>query len=130
MLLFLIGLITGFVVMNLKNPRMGLSAHMEAVMNGMFLVGAGLVWNDLNLSDKMKSILFITLLYGTFANWIATLLSAVWGTSEMTPIAGAGFTAEALHENIIKGLLYTLALAMVFSLSVLVYGLRGKNSSK
>lgn len=41
-LLFLLGLLTGFLVPFTANPRMGLSSHLEGVMNGMFLVGLGL----------------------------------------------------------------------------------------
>ena len=43
MLLFLLGLITGFAMTNFKNPRMGLAAHVEGVMNCTFLVAAGLI---------------------------------------------------------------------------------------
>lgn len=35
--LFLLGLLTGLVVPMFQNPRMGLSAHLEGVMNGIFL---------------------------------------------------------------------------------------------
>lgn len=37
LVLFLLGLFTGFAVPALKNPRMALSSHLEAVLNGMFL---------------------------------------------------------------------------------------------
>jgi hydroxylaminobenzene mutase len=36
MLLFLLGLLTGFVEQKFNNPRMGLAAHLEGVMNGIF----------------------------------------------------------------------------------------------
>jgi hydroxylaminobenzene mutase len=38
MLLFLLGLLTGFVEQRFANVRMGLAAHLEGVMNGTFLV--------------------------------------------------------------------------------------------
>jgi hydroxylaminobenzene mutase len=38
MFLFLLGLLTGFVEQKFNNPRMGLAAHLEGVMNGTFLV--------------------------------------------------------------------------------------------
>ena len=34
--LFLLGLLTGFVEQQFNNPRMGLAAHLEGVMNGTF----------------------------------------------------------------------------------------------
>ena len=36
MFLFLIGLITGFLEQHFANVRMGLAAHLEGVMNGIF----------------------------------------------------------------------------------------------
>jgi len=41
--LFLLGLLTGLGIPLLANPRMGLSSHLEGVMNGIFLIGLGLV---------------------------------------------------------------------------------------
>ena len=38
MFLFLLGLLTGFAEQKFINPRMGLAAHLEGVMNGTFLV--------------------------------------------------------------------------------------------
>jgi hydroxylaminobenzene mutase len=126
MVLFLLGLLTGFGIMGLKNPRMGLAAHLEGVMNGSFLVLAGLIWNELLLSNRMRKILFWTLLYGTFANWLFTLLAALFGTSEMTPLSGAGYTGTAMQESLVNAGLITIGLTMVFSLVVMIYGLRGK----
>jgi membrane associated rhomboid family serine protease len=42
LLLFLLGLVTGFIVPVMANPRAGLAAHLEGVINGMFLVVVGL----------------------------------------------------------------------------------------
>lgn len=126
LLLFLLGLLTGFIVMNFRNPRMGLAAHLEGVMNGTFLVAAGLVWNEMKLAVTLKKWVTVTLLYGTFANWLLTLLSAVWGTSKMTPLSGAGYEGSGMQENIMTAGLLSVGLTMVFSLAVMVYGLRGK----
>ena len=42
--LFLLGLLSGFAVPAVTNPRMGVSAHLEGVMNGVFLSVLGLAW--------------------------------------------------------------------------------------
>jgi hydroxylaminobenzene mutase len=44
MLLFLFGLVTGLLEQRLTNMRMGLSAHLEGVMNGTFLIALGAIW--------------------------------------------------------------------------------------
>jgi (hydroxyamino)benzene mutase len=43
-LLFSIGLIIGLIVPILANLRMGVSSHIEGVLNGMFLI---IFWADL-----------------------------------------------------------------------------------
>ena len=126
MLLFLLGLLTGLLIMEMKNTRMGLAAHLEGIMNGTFLVVAGFVWNEFRISAGLRKTVFWTLLYGTFVNWLFTLLSAILGTSRMTPISGAGYSGTELNENLVSGGLVTVALTMVFSLAVIIYGLRGK----
>jgi (hydroxyamino)benzene mutase len=126
MFLFLLGLITGFLMMNIKNPKMGLAAHLEGVMNGTFLIAVGLIWNELKLNDKLKTVTYRTLIYATFVNWLVTLLSAYFGTSKMTPISGQGFVGTDLQENIIRVGFITVGITMLFSVIVMLYGLRGK----
>ena len=43
MLLFLLGLLTGLAEQHFTNVRMGLAAHLEGVMNGIFLVALGAI---------------------------------------------------------------------------------------
>lgn len=123
MILFLLGLIAGLLLMQLKNPRMGLSAHLEGVMNGIFLVVAGIIWQDLQLAPRLQHILYLTLCYGTFANFTFTLLSAILGTSKTTPIAGAGFTGTVLTENFVSAGLVSVGISMLMALGLLCYGL-------
>src|SRR5262249_1184801 len=90
MTLFLLGLVSGFLVPVMTNPRAGLAAHLQGVMNGTFLVAAGLAWKDLHLSRRAATSAFRLLVFGTYANWVATTVSAVLGTHSATEIAGAG----------------------------------------
>lgn len=123
-LLFLFGLLTGFAIPKLKNPRMGLSSHMEGVLNGMFLVVLGLLWQRLNLSTAWLTVTFWLAIYGTFANWLATLLAAVWGAGTMMPIAGQGHKALPGKEGVVNFLLITLGLTMVSVCVLVLVGLR------
>ena len=124
--LFLLGLLAGFVVPALRNPRMGLSAHLEGVMNGIFLAVLGLVWERLVFSRRAGAFLFWFALYGTYANWATTLLAAGFGTSRSTPIAGAGYTGQAWQENLVDFGLFSLSLAMVVASVIALWGLRKK----
>ncbi len=123
--LFLLGLLVGFAVPALRNPRMGLASHLEGVMNGTFLAVLGLAWRRFALAPRARVALFWLALYGTYANWAATLLAAALGTSRSTPIAGAGFAGKPWAENLVDFGLVSLSLAMVAVCGLALWGLRG-----
>ena len=111
--LFLLGLLTGFLIPEMRNPRAGLAGHLEGLMNGMFLMIAGLAWNEVGLGPRTARVTYGLLVFGTFANWATTTAGAVLGTSGLTPIAGAGHSAGPVAEGIVMVLLVLLSLAMV-----------------
>ena len=126
-LLFLLGLLTGFAIPVLENPRMGLSSHLEGTLNGMFLILAGLIWPKLHLPATAQRIGFGLLVFGTFVNWGTTFLAALWGAgSDMMPFAGAGLVGAAWQEALIKAGLISLSLAMVAASGLLFWGMRGR----
>ncbi len=120
--LFLLGLLSGMVVAQMPNARMGLAAHLEGVMNGIFLLVIGLAWEKLSLSEKNKTVTFWLLVYGTFANWLLVQTAAILKTSAMTPLAGAGFNGEPWAENFISGGLVTVAISMIAATLLLIIG--------
>lgn len=121
--LFLLGLLVGLAAPVMANPRMGLSSHLEGVMNGLFLVALGLVWPRLALSSTLQQVTFWLAVYGTFANLAATLLAALTGAGAMMPIAG-GRAGDATPEAVISGLLVSLALADIAVCLLVLAGLR------
>lgn len=125
-LLFLLGLLTGFTLPLMQAPRLGLSSHLEAVMNGMFLIGVGLIWPRVRLGAAALSATFWLAVYGTYANWVATLLSGFWGAGGMMPLAGGGSKGTDLQETLIAGLLLSLAASMVSVCVLLLAGLRAE----
>tara|TARA_R110002074_G_scaffold152936_1_gene307521 strand:- start:93144 stop:93590 length:447 start_codon:yes stop_codon:yes gene_type:complete len=128
-LLFLLGLITGFIIPAMQNPRMGLSSHLEAVMNGMFLLMLGLIWPKLQLSNRTLYWGYLLALFGTYTNCITTLLAGIWGAgAAMMPIAGGDFHGVAWQEIVIKFGLISLSLAMLIVSGIALWGLRGSAS--
>lgn len=123
-LLFLLGLLTGFAVPMLANPRMALSSHLEGVLNGMFLIALGLLWPRLQLGRRAGSTTFWLAIYGTFANWAATLLAAAWGAGRTMPIAAGSHQGTPTQEGIVMFLLLTLSLAVVAVCGLVLWGLR------
>ncbi len=124
--LFLLGLLTGFVIPALTNPHMGVSAHLNAVMGGGFLISLGLIWRELRSSKKVATAIFWIAILGMYINWVFTLLGGILGTSRLTPVAGSGFTAPAWQENLIAAGLIPMTLSLVICLSLVLHGLGGK----
>lgn len=127
LLLFLLGLITGFLIPIMANPRMGLSSHLEGTLNGMLLIIFGIIWPKLKLSNKPLKWGYGLVLFGTFTNWFTTLLAGIWGAgSEMMPFAGGGHQGELWQEIIIKFGLISLSLAMIAVCIILFLGMKKK----
>ncbi len=125
-LLVLLGLLTGFLVQKVANPRMGLSAHLEGIMNGMLLAVLGLVWERLRLSRRLSSITSWLAMYSTYASWAFTLLAAFWGAgATMMPIAAQGHQGTRLQELVINAGLVSLSLSVVACCGLVLWGLRG-----
>ena len=127
--LFLLGLLTGLVGEHFTNARMGLSAHLEGVMNGTLLIALGAAWQSVRLSDALAKWTFGLLLYGAYANWLVTMLAAVFGTGSMTPIAAAGRSAAPWQEAVVSIGFVSVALAMIAASGLLLLRLgKGRSS--
>jgi hydroxylaminobenzene mutase len=126
MFLFLLGLLTGFAEQHFANIRMGLAAHLEGVMNGTFLLALGAVWNEVRLSPGVKTAGFWITLYGTYANWLITLVAAVLGTGALSPITAPGRTGQPWQERLVMGGFMSVGIAIVVATLIVLWGLRGK----
>jgi hydroxylaminobenzene mutase len=126
MFLFLLGLLTGFLEQKFVNPRMGLAAHLEGVMNGTFLLALGAAWSEVRLSLRLKTAAYWTALYGAYINWVATLLAAIFGAAALSPITSAGHRGLPWQEALITVAFMTVALTTVGSSLLLLWGLRRK----
>ena len=112
LVLFTLGLISGLFVQNMTNPRMGLSAHLEGIMNGVFLIVLGLIWHKLLLAVFWLHLMFWLTIYGSFANILSVLIAAFTGFGKMMPIAG-GKDGAGFLEITISVLLVSLSLSML-----------------
>ena len=127
-LLFFLSLLTGLLLVAspsfVANPRGVLAGHLEAAMNGMFVRVVGLFFHRIRLSATQALVCRGALLYSAFANWFFTTLAGVLGTSQATPLAGAGHQASPAVEQLILVALVTVALSMVIAVVLLLVGLR------
>ena len=122
--IFLIGLLTGLLMKYMHNPRMGMSAHVEAILNGIFLIlYGGVIWQELRLSDRISKVLLVFLIYASYFNWFFIMLAAIFGTSKLMPIAGKGFAAPEWQEMLVNMGLSTVVFSILMTAAITLYGL-------
>src|SRR5262247_304701 len=128
MFLFLLGLITGLVEQRFTNIRMGLAAHLEGVLNGILLVALGAIWNRVRLRRHVMVAAYGMALYGTYANWLTTLLGAAFGTASASPITAAGHSGKLWQETLVTTGFLSVSISMVAATVLVLWGLRAKAS--
>ena len=124
-LLFLLALLTGLIAYRLTNPRMGVAAHVEGVVNGIFLMVLGLAWPRLGLGPRTAFWAFWAGVIGAYANWAIPLFSAVVGASRPR-LAGAGFSAAPWVESLIPLSGVGGVLAPILCSGLVLWALRGR----
>lgn len=124
--LFLLGLLSGAAVPILRNPRMGVAAHLGGVLDGMFLVVLALIWTDLRMPARLAALTFWLALPAAYAGWAAQLLAAAFGTSWITPLGGAGYAGAWWQETLVGFVAVAFAIAILLASGLLLYGLRGE----
>jgi hydroxylaminobenzene mutase len=127
--LLLLGLLSGGVIPLVTNARMGLSAHLAGVQNGMLLMIVGLSWRYTSLSPRLEAATFWLLVYSMYAIWAATLLGAFLGTSRLTPLAGEGYAGSPWAEALVSAGLATGSAAVLVGMVFFVYGLGARSKS-
>jgi hydroxylaminobenzene mutase len=122
--LFTIALLTGFAIPAFLNQRMAVVAHLGGILNALVLMALGLGWGLLVVSPLQARLTRGAFLFGAYASWVAGCLAAAWGTSRMTPLAGAGHAAASWQESVVQALQVSLAVALLAGSVSVVYALR------
>lgn len=123
--LFLLGLLAGFFEQKFSNPRMGLAAHLEGLMNGTFVLAVGAAWTEVRLPPHSIRLTFWTLLYGAYINVLVTALAATFGTAAMTPLTGAIHPALGWQETLVTVGFISVGISMLVASVLLLWGLGG-----
>ena len=125
-LLFLLGLVVGLVVQRFAIPRLGLSTHLLGIMQGIFLMVAGLVWPKLKLAKLASRIGSGLAAFGCLAAWTANLCGAMWAIGgSMVPMASGGAQGTAAQELAIRVVLRSSAVSLILAVVLMLWGLRG-----
>jgi len=128
MFLFLLGMLTAFIEPHVTNVRMGLAAHLVGLTNGIFLIALGAIWNEVSLQPRGKTIAFWTALWGTYVNWLFTVLASMLGTGAVSPVLAPGLSAQAWQEGFVMAGFISVFIAMLTSSVLVLWGLRARGA--
>jgi hydroxylaminobenzene mutase len=122
--LFTLALLTGLAVPTFLNTRMALASHLTGVLNALVLIALGLTWGYLAAGPVQARLTRAAFLYGAYASWGTSCLAAAWGTSRLTPLAGAGHNAAPWKEMVVQGLQGSIVVVILAGAMSVVYALR------
>jgi hydroxylaminobenzene mutase len=131
-LVFLLGLSTGLILDFglFTNARMGLAAHLEGVLNGLFLAVLGLIWPNVRLSPTLKVVTRWLAVGGAYLNWIAAFWAAVMGRGRTSPIHPADRPNYFGEHLIVETALALLAVAFITTCLLVLFGLRRQQAAQ
>ena len=125
-LLFLLALLIGLAVPVFAVPRLALSVHLLGLMQGLFLLAAGMLWPRLHFTKAQSIAAFWLLAYGCVAAWTSNLLGAIWGAgNSIVPIAAGAARGTDVQETVIVVMLRSGGAALILGTALLLWGLRG-----
>ena len=123
--LILAAALVGLAIPHFAVPRLALSGHLIGLMQGMFLVIAGLLWPRLSLRATQSGSAFVLLVYQAVAAPLANLLGAAWGAgNSIVPMAAGAAHGSSVQETIVALLLRSAGIALIVSLMLILWGLR------
>lgn len=125
--LFLAGLLQGLVVDYFANPRMALSAHLDAVQSGMAVMIAAAFWSSARWTPGGERLAWWTLSVGMVGLWLGITLAAMTGAGKALPMAGNGFAATPSTEAVVSSIVIGSSLALLLGWALFLLGLlRGR----
>src|SRR5579859_1866556 len=123
--LFLAAILLGLAIPQFTVPRLALSAHLVGILQGIFLVVAGLLWSRLSLTTRQFKLAFWLLLYQAIAAPLSNLLAAAWGAgNSIIPMAAGAAHGSAVQEGVIDIGLRSAGAALIVGLLLMLWGLR------
>lgn len=132
--LVLVGIVWGLVIPHTPFPRLALSAHIQAVLNGMlFILMAVLL---LTLPHKVSARSALVMLGAACLTWltvISEIANAWWGTSESLSIAAKEAVAiggTVWQEQFVKLTHIPAILGLILAWILLIAGFVNKTASQ
>jgi hydroxylaminobenzene mutase len=122
---FMFGLLTGFFLYSgaMVNPQIGVITHLEGVLNGLFLVTLGVIWQRMSLTDRQQWRLMVLALACVYINYFQALWGAVMGRSRATTLFPADRVPFPLEKTVLDVVLLSMSVGFIVVCLMTLWGL-------
>ena len=114
----------GIATAVLPHPRAWLAAHLTAFFASLILVAIGLVWRELRLTDRQRSIGLITGFTSAYLGLAANIFSAI--VDLPGPASQPGVAAPMPQAAIFFSMLAVILPTTLIAFGLVLYGMRGE----
>jgi hydroxylaminobenzene mutase len=121
-LLFALGLATGFAIPAFRSSRIGLSAHLTGVQSGTFLIALGLMWPKIALWPSMSNLIGHAIWISLYTIYGSLVLAAAFGAGRDLPIAGGGISTTRAKQITVTALMGSGSIAVLAAIAALLIG--------
>ena len=123
-----VGLWLGIATATLPHPRAWMAAHLTAFFTSLILVAIGLVWRELRLTGRQRSIGLITGLTAAYAGLAGGIFGAI--VNLPGPATQPGVAAPMPQAAVLFALLAIIVPTTLVSFGLVMYGMRGEPDGK
>jgi uncharacterized membrane protein len=114
----------GIATAILPHPRAWRAAHLTAFLTCLVLVAIGLVWRELNLTERQRSIGLITGFTSAYLGLAANIFSAILDLPG--PASQPGVPVPMPQAAILFTLLAVIVPTTLIAFGLVMYGMRGE----
>jgi hydroxylaminobenzene mutase len=115
-ILLLLGMLTGFVIVNFHNRNLGNAAHLTALIGGYGLIALGLLWPKLNLGRFWSGAGAWITAASLYLNWLGLVLRGGFGSDPKA--------TNSLWDHAGLVVLQIAVLLSLVSVLIVLFGLR------
>jgi hydroxylaminobenzene mutase len=101
--LLALSVLSGFAIMVVPDPIMGLASHIQGLLNAFLIILIGLIWSRLEVGYLASVVIYWGLIIGGYVTFLVQMLCTFLEIGGgIFPLAGGSHTGTPLEEMLVK----------------------------